>query len=99
LSALTHKAVSNSVMVIEDFNMEAPKTKTYAEFLKRFSLQDKKTLLVVAEPNNSVILSARNLRNAKVVNASDLNTYDILNANNLVFVESSLLSLDQLYSI
>lgn len=99
LSALTHKAVSNSVMVIEDFNMEAPKTKTYAEFLKRFSLQDKKTLLVVAEPNNSVILSARNLRNAKVVNASDLNTYDILNANNLVFVESSLQSLDQLYSI
>lgn len=99
LSALTHKAVSNSVMVIEDFSMEAPKTKTYAEFLKRFSLQDKKTLLVVAEPNNSVILSARNLRNAKVVNASDLNTYDILNANNLVFVESSLQSLDQLYSI
>ena len=99
LSALTHKAVSNSVMVIEDFSMEAPKTKTYAEFLKRFSLQDKKTLLVVAEPNNSVILSARNLRNAKVVNASDLNTYDILNANNLVFVESSLQSLYKLYSI
>ncbi len=99
LSALTHKAVSNSVMVVEDFNLEAPKTKIYADFLKRFSLQDKKTLLVVAESNNSVILSARNLRNAKVVNASDLNTYDILNANNLVFVESSLQSLDQLYSI
>jgi large subunit ribosomal protein L4 len=99
MSALAHKALENSVMVIEDFTIDAPKTKTYADFLKRFSLQDKKTLLVVTESNNSVILSARNLKNAKVINASDLNTYDILSANNLVFVESSLQVMDQIYAI
>ncbi len=90
VSALSYKAKENAIMVLEDFTFDAPKTAKYAELLKNLSLTGKKTLLVLGESNKNVYLSSRNLERTKVVVASDLNTYDILNASNVVLAESSL---------
>jgi large subunit ribosomal protein L4 len=90
VSALSYKAKENAIMVLEDFTFDAPKTAKYAELLKNLALTDKKTLLVLGESNKNVYLSSRNLERTKVVVASDLNTYDILNATNVVLAESSL---------
>lgn len=89
ISALTYKAKDNAITVLEDFNFEAPKTKNYADLLKNLNLDTKKTLLVLGDTNKNVYLSSRNLQGAKVVKASDLNTYDILHAENLILSESS----------
>ena len=78
------------IMVVEDFNFDAPKTKQMTEVLNSLKVADKKTLMVVPQSNKNVYLSARNLQGKKVVQAADLNTYDILNANHLVIAESSL---------
>jgi len=90
VSALSYKAKENKITVLEDFTFDAPKTAKYAELLKNLALTDKKTLLVLGESNKNVYLSSRNLERTKVVVASDLNTYDILNASNVVLAESSL---------
>ena len=90
VSALSYKAKENAIMVLEDFTFDAPKTAKYAELLKNLSLTGKKTLLVLGESNKNVYLSSRNLDRSKVVVASDLNTYDILHAGNLILAESSL---------
>lgn len=90
ISALSYKAKNNNIMVLEDFNMETPKTKAFADIMKTLSLSDKKTLVVVAEGNKNLHLSSRNLAKNKVVSASDMNTYDILNATNLLLTEGSL---------
>jgi large subunit ribosomal protein L4 len=89
ISALTYKAKDNAIMVLEDFNFEGPKTKNYVELMKNLNMTDKKTLLVLGQANSNVYLSSRNLQKAKVINASDLNTYDILNADNVILSESS----------
>lgn len=89
-SALTYKAKDNEIMVVEDFNLEGPKTQEYASILSNLKIGDKKTLLVLSEPNKNIYLSSRNLPNTKVVIYSELCTYDILNSTSLVFVESSL---------
>lgn len=94
-SALTYKAKNNGIVVVEDFNFEAPKTKQYVEILNNLKLNDKKTLLVIAEPNNNVYLSSRNLQGARVITASELNTYDILNANYLILAESSVKKIEE----
>lgn len=98
VSALSYKAKDNSIVVLEDFNFEAPKTKNYTDLMKNLNLSDKKTLLVLAESNKNVYLSSRNLANTKVVTASELNTYDILNANNLLLVEGSVKQIENLLS-
>ncbi|MES2838527.1 MAG: 50S ribosomal protein L4 [Bacteroidota bacterium] len=98
LSALTYKAKSNSIIVIEDVNFDGPKTKAYIDMLKNLNVSDKKTLLVLANSNKNVYLSSRNLSNAKVVIASELNTYDVLNATNLLLVESSVKEIEKIYS-
>ena len=90
VSALSYKAKENQITVLEDFSFDAPKTSKFAELLKNLNLSDKKTLFVLPESNKNVYLSSRNLERSKVVVASDLNTYDILNAANLVLIESSL---------
>lgn len=97
-SALSYKAQDNELMVIEDFSFEAPRTKDYVEILSHFDLVNKKTLLILNQPSQNVYLSTCNLKNAKVCNVTDLNTYDILNANNLLFVESSIAEMDKLYN-
>jgi len=89
VSALTYKAKDNAITVLEDFNFEVPKTKNFIDLMKNLNLSDKKTLLVLGDTNKNVYLSSRNIQGAKVVKASDLNTYDILNAENLILAESS----------
>ncbi|MEJ2593705.1 MAG: 50S ribosomal protein L4 [bacterium] len=98
LSALTYKAQDKDIMVIEDFKLDAPKTKDYMKMLESFEVGNKKTLLVLNESDVNVSLSARNLKKAKVILADSLNTYDILNANKILFVESSLGKLEAMYA-
>lgn len=88
-SALTYKAKDNSITVVEDFNFEKPQTKQYLTLLKALSVKDKKTLLVIPDANRSIALSGRNVSNTKVVTASQLNTYDVLHADCLLLLESS----------
>ncbi len=95
-SALTYKAKENAITVLEDFTFEAPKTSSYVDLMKNLNLSDKKTLLVLGESNNNVYLSSRNLEGAKVVKASDLNTYDIVNAETLILLESSVKVLESI---
>ncbi len=89
-SALSQKAKDKSIIVVEDFNFDTPKTKEFINILNSLGIADKKTLFVLGEPNKNVYLSSRNLQRSEVVNHSELNTYKILNANNLVFFEGSL---------
>ncbi len=93
-SALTYKAQGSQIVVVEDFVMEGPKTRTMAEIKQSLKSGDKKMLLVLNEPNKNVYLSSRNLQGIKVVMVSDLNTYDILNASTVTFVESSIEALN-----
>lgn len=97
LSALSYKAKENNIMVIEDFNFEKPKTSLFVEMLEKLQLSEKKTLMVLSESNNSLYLSSRNLRRAKVVRACDLNTYEILRANNLIILESSISEIEKTF--
>ena len=89
-SALTYKAQDNGIKVVEDFSLETPKTREYATIINNLNIGDKKSILVLSEPNKNIYLSSRNLPNTKVVLYSELTTYDILNSTSLVFVESSL---------
>lgn len=88
-SALSYKAKDQKILVLEDLALENPKTKTMVELLKTFNLQGVKTLFLVNNENKNVYLSARNIPKAKVLRARDVNTYDILNANQLVIFENS----------
>ena len=89
-SALTFKAQDNQIVVVEDFNLEAPKTKEFVNITKNLQLSDKKVLLVLAGQNKNVFLSARNVPNANVMSASDINTYAVLNNKAIILTESSL---------
>jgi large subunit ribosomal protein L4 len=90
ISALAYKAQENNIVVIEDFTFESPKTKQFAQVLAALKINGTKTLMVCPETNTNVVLSARNLPRTRVTRVSDLNTYDILYAKNLVILESSL---------
>jgi len=89
-SALSYKVQENARIVVEDFSFEAPKTKNFVEILNNLKVCDKKSLFVLPESNNVVTLSARNLQGTKVVNASSVNTYSILNADALVVTENAI---------
>jgi large subunit ribosomal protein L4 len=89
-SALSYMAKDKNIIVLEDFSFDAPKTKSFIDFLNNFDQLDNKTLLVLAESNKNIFLSSRNLSKAKVVLASDLNTYDVMRANKLMVMESSI---------
>ncbi len=88
-SALSIKAQEKSLMVVEDFNFEAPKTKDFINVLKALGLENKKSLIVLGDSNNNVYLSSRNLQRSEVVTNSELSTYKIMNANSVVLLESS----------
>ncbi len=96
-SALTYKAIDKNILVLEDFDME-PSTKNYVAFLNNFNLSEKKTLLILGEGKEGIYLAARNLGKAKVVHASAINTYDILNANNLLISENSLPEIEKMFA-
>ena len=89
-SALSYMAKDQNIIVLEDFSFDAPKTKSYAELLSNFDLLDNKTVLVLADSNKNILLSSRNLKKVRVVLASELNTYDVMNANKLILMESSI---------
>jgi large subunit ribosomal protein L4 len=95
-SALSYKAKDQSIAVVEDFNFESPKTKQFQSLLKSLSLADKKTLLVLAETNKNVALAGRNIPNTKIITASQINTYDVVNADQLILLEGSLNKIDNL---
>lgn len=98
LSALSYKAKEDGILVIEDFKMESPKTQNYLKMLESFEINNKKTLLVLNDSDQNVYLSTRNLSQASVTKADSLNTYDILKASKILFVESSLEKLDAMYA-
>ena len=97
-SALTYTAKNNAIVVVEDFTLEAPKTKEFVTIAKNLKVADGKLLLVLSEKNNFVYLSARNLEKANVITASELNTYSVLNAVNLVLTESSVAVIEKLFN-
>lgn len=97
-SALSYKVIENSLVVLEDLSFDAPKTKNYIALLNGLSLSDKKTLLVLPTEDKNVFLSSRNLPKAKVVTVNDVNTYQVLNADQLVLCEGSLSKLETILS-
>jgi large subunit ribosomal protein L4 len=95
-SALAYKVKENNLTVLENFTFDSPKTKGYLEMMKNLKLGDKKTLLVLGESNKNVYLSSRNLTRSKVVTASELNTYDVLNAANLILTEGAISEIEKI---
>ncbi len=89
-SALTYKMQDSQIKVVEDFTFEAPKTKDFVNFAKNLQAEGKKLLLVLAGQNKNVYLSSRNVPNAQIINASDINTYAIMHSNAILLTESSL---------
>ncbi len=95
-SALSYKVQENSIVVVEDFTFEAPKTKDFLALTKNLKIADKKLLLILPEVNKNVYLSARNVKGANVQTISGLNTYGILDAKVVVFAESTLADIEQI---
>ena len=93
-SALSYKAQENAIIVIEDFNFDAPKTKDFVNVVKNLKIEGKKLLLLLPDTNKNVYLSARNLQRTEVMLASSLNAYKVLNADVLVMTEKSLETID-----
>tara|TARA_B100000900_G_scaffold356062_1_gene325609 strand:+ start:868 stop:1497 length:630 start_codon:yes stop_codon:yes gene_type:complete len=89
-SALTIKAQEKAIVVLEDFDFEAPKTKNFTDVLKALNMETKKSLFVLGTPNNNVYLSSRNLKGSEVLTSSELSTYKILNANKVILLESAI---------
>ncbi|GAA0873522.1 50S ribosomal protein L4 [Gangjinia marincola] len=97
-SALTMKANDKSLIVVEDFDFDAPKTKNFLDVLKSLGVEDKKSLFVLGNANKNVYLSSRNLKTSEVVKTSELSTYKILNAKSLVLTEGSVEGLEEILS-
>lgn len=97
-SALSYKAQENNILVVEDFKLENPKTKDFKEILKGFSIDNTKTLFVLNNSDENIYLSARNIQNVKVLRAEGINTYEILKAKKIVFVESSLKTIVEVFT-
>lgn len=95
-SALAYKAQDNAIVVIEDFNLDAPKTKDFVNIAKNLKVDSKKVLLVLPEVEKNVYLSARNLQKAEVMTASQVNSYKVLNADVVVITENSLKVIDEI---
>jgi large subunit ribosomal protein L4 len=89
-TVLSQKLKNNQLMIVEDFGFDAPKTKDFLNLLDDLNIRDKKSLIVLDETNKNVYLSSRNIKTAKVVNVSELNTYNIMNSNVLLISESRL---------
>jgi len=95
-SALSTQAKDNNIIVVENFNFEAPSTKNFISVLQGLGLENKKSLFVLGDLNNNVYLSSRNLKRAKTITNSGLSTYEVLNANKVVLLEGSLEGINQL---
>jgi len=95
-SALSYKAKDNSIAVLEDFNFESAKTKQYINLLAALKLSEKKTLLVLPENNKNIVLSGRNIQNTKITTADQINTYDLMHADSVIFIESAVSKVENL---
>ena len=95
-SALSYKAQNDAIVVVEDFNFEAPKTKNFIEIAKKLKVSNRKLLMILPEPNKNVYLSARNLKGANVQTVSGLNTYRVLDAGVVVLTEKALSAIDNI---
>ncbi|MDT7827939.1 50S ribosomal protein L4 [Pricia sp. S334] len=93
-TALTLKSKEDAILVVEDFSFDTPKTKDFAGVLKALGLENKKSLFVLGGLNNNVYLSSRNLKGSEVITSSEISTYKILNANNIVLMEGALEGLE-----
>jgi len=98
-SALTYKASEQSIMVVEDFNLAAPKTKEFLTISNNLQIADKKSLFVLPVENNNIYLSSRNLKDVSIVTASELNTYQILNAKIIIIAESSIAKIEEAFKL
>jgi large subunit ribosomal protein L4 len=98
-SALSYKALEEAILVIEDFNFETPKTREMVQISNNLKINDKKSLFVLPEENKNIYLSSRNLQAVSVITASELNTYQILNAKKVVVLESSVSKIEELFKI
>ncbi|MGF1583914.1 MAG: 50S ribosomal protein L4 [Bacteroidales bacterium] len=97
-SALSYKAQNEKIRIVEDFDLATPKTKEYIDILNNLKINEKKSLLVLNEQNKNIYLSSRNLQGVKVIIASELTTYDVMNASFLLLFESSVDILDNMLS-
>ena len=98
-SALTYKAIEESIMVIEDFNFETPRTREMVQISNNLKITDNKSLFVLPDENKNIYLSSRNLERVSVVTASELNTYQILNAKKVIVLESSVNKIEEFFKI
>ncbi len=98
-SALAYKAIDNNIVILEDFNLEAPKTKKMVAISEKLKISDKKSLFVLPEENKSIYLSSRNLQGVSIVTASELTTYQILNAKTLVILEGSVGKIEDIFKL
>lgn len=94
-SALSYKAKEKNILILEDLTIDAPKTKTFSDVLNNLKISDGKSLFVMAENNRNIYLSSRNMVSSKVITVDKLNTYDILDAKNLVISESAVDMIDK----
>lgn len=97
-SALSHKAKENNIVVLADFNFDAPKTKNYLNLINSLKLDGVKSMLVLAGNDKNIFLSSRNLQKANVIAAGDLNTYDVLNAGKLLITESAVKTIEEAFT-
>ena len=95
-SALSHKVKEKSLFIIENFDLKQPKTKEFVSILSNFSIENKKSLLFTSEFSKNIVLSSNNLKNTKVKKIDDINTYDIMNADNVLFDEDSVKKLNEI---
>lgn len=95
-SALAYKVKEDRLIVLEDFSMDSPKTRQFVDILTKFNVSENKNLFVIPAVNRNIVLSSRNIQRTKVTTANNLNTYDILYANKLFILESSLPTIEQL---
>jgi large subunit ribosomal protein L4 len=98
MSALSYKAKEESILILEDLKMDLPKTKEYMAVMNNLKVSEMKTLVVIAENDKNVYLSSRNVQNTKVIEASQVNTYDVLNCKKLIISESAIDKIENLFS-
>ena len=96
-SALTYKAKEKSILILEDLSIDSPKTKDFSSILNNLKINDGKSLFVMSENNTNVYLSSRNINSSKVITVDKLNTYDILDAQNIVIAESAVSMIDKIF--
>lgn len=97
-SVLSHKAKENNIVVLADFNFDAPKTKNYLNMLDSLKLNGVKSILILADNDKNIYLSSRNVQKANVIAAGDLNTYDLLNAGKLLITESAVKTIEEAFT-